>query len=186
VDDSSGQLSTNLNGNVTIELWVDFNNTTDFPRLFSHNGSAYYILGGYGVYINSHNQLGIIGGGQIDYVNLPYDINDNNWHQIVVTYESNCGPPPPVVYKADGTYAGEVNADNPLLWLRFEDGNYPKDYSAANGNHWVGYGGAASIVDKVGGEGNSACLAWPLPVPSNGYSGMYAVAATNNPNPPPH
>jgi hypothetical protein len=188
VDDSSGQLSTNLNGKVTIELWVDCNNidiNNDYPVLFQHNGSDNWpIEGSYGLEVNGPSILGVVGGGQIDYVNLPYTIGDNTWHQIVVTYDSNYSPPPPVVYKADGTYVGEVNADNPVLWLRFEDAQ-PKDYSAADGNHWVGYGGAASIVSKVGGIGNSVMLNWPLPVPGSGYTGMYAVAATNNPNSPP-
>jgi hypothetical protein len=192
VDDSNGQLSTNLNGNVTIELWIDCNasQSANFPRLFQHNGgngggvTGGYLLGAYGVDINNHNQLAITGGGTVDYITTPYDVNDGNWHQIVVTYASTYGPQPPVVYKADGTYVGEVNADNPVLWLRFEAAS-PKDYSAADGNHWVGYGGAASIVSKVGGIGNSVMVTWPGSMPSGGYSSSYAVAATNNPNSPP-
>jgi hypothetical protein len=186
VDDSGGQFSTNINGKVTIELWVDCNSTdtNNNPLLFQHNGSnSYTLTGGYGLEVNGPNQLGIIGAGQIDYVSLPYDINDSNWHHIVVTYDSNYVPPT-VVYKADGTYVGEVNADNPVLWLRFEDATQAKDYSAADGNHWVGYGSAANIVSKVGGIGNSVLLKWPTGSGS-GLGGVYGVAATNNPNAPP-
>jgi hypothetical protein len=186
VDDSGGQFSTIPNGNVTIELWVDCNSNdinNSNTLLFQHNGSnSYTLTGGYGLEVNgpAGNILGIIGGGQIDYVNLPYAISDSNWHHIVVTYDSNYVPVPgPNV----GTYPTEVLKDNPVLYLRFE-GVQPKDFSAADGNHWVGYGGAASIVNKVGGIGNSVYLNWPSGS-SSGLEGVYGVAATNNPNLPP-
>jgi hypothetical protein len=79
---------------------------------------------------------------------------------------------------ATGSYVDEVKADNPVLWLRFED-EFPKDYSAADGNHWVGYGSAVSIVEEAGGIGKSAYF--------NGTAGsdIYGVAARNVPTPPP-
>jgi hypothetical protein len=167
----AGEFSTDINGDVTIELWVNFQDTNDYPRFFQHNGN-WQALGGYGVAVSGPNQLVVIGGGTSTYVTRPPGsyLDDGQWHQIVVTYDSTYDPPnlPPA-----GAYVEEVNKDNPVLWLRFED-TQPKDYSAADGNHWVGYGAGLSIVNKVGGIGKSAYL-----------DGSSYAAATNNPNSPP-
>jgi len=169
--DGNGDFSSDLEGDVTVELWVkytDWNTTTDWARFYQHGG-------GYGLMVSAPNEVGIQGGDATNYIGFTYDINDDQWHHVVVTYESTYDAPnlPDV-----NTYVEEVNADNPVLWLRFED-SQPKDYSAADGNHWVGYGTAASIVDKVGGIGKSVKL------DGSSGQGVYGVAATNNPNSPP-
>jgi hypothetical protein len=171
--DGNGDFGSDLEGDVTIELWVNFvdfgsMSSNDWPRLFSHKG-------GYGAMVNGPNSLGIMGGDATNYLYCPNDINDGKWHHIVITYNSTYDQPnlPP-----SGTYVEEVNKDNPVLWLRFEDAQ-AKDYSVADGNHWVGYGAAASIVERAGGIGKSVYLN------GSGGSGVYGVAATNNPNSPP-
>ncbi len=175
--DGNGDFGEDLDGDVTVELWVNFTDIgnplepeNDWPRFYQHGG-------GYGLMVSGPNELGIQGGDATNYIGFPdeNDINDGQWHHIVVTYDSTYGAPnlPPAA-----TYVEEVNKDNPVLWLRFED-TQPKDYSVADGNHWVGYGTALSIVDKVGGIGKSAYLNGP------DDGAVYCAAATNNPNAPP-
>lgn len=163
--DGTGDFAENLEGDVTIELWANYTNTSDYPRFFQHNGS-WENEGSYGVMVNGPNQLGVIGGDYTDYMTTPYDINDGGWHHIVVTYDSTYEP------IDTNSYPEEVMADNPVLWLRFEDVE-PQDYSG--NNRWVGYGGGTSVVEKAGGIGKSAYF---------GGAG-YGAAATNGPNEPP-
>jgi hypothetical protein len=168
VGDGNGDFGEKLNGDVTVELWVNFSDTNDYPRFFQHNHS-WDTTGGYGLMVNGPNQVGVIGGDATNYMGLPYDINDGQWHQIVVTYDSTYGKPQ---LPSSQSYVEEVKADHPVLWLRFEDVK-PKDYSG--NDHWVGYGGGTSIVEKVGGIGKSAYLS----------GSGYGAAATNDQNAPP-
>ena len=173
--DDNGDFGEDWEGDVTVEVWVKFTDinsmpSNDFPRFFQHNGD-WTETGSYGVVVQDPNQLGIIGGGQVATMGLPYDINDGQWHHIVVTYASTYEEPnlPP-----GGTYTEEVAADNPVLWIRFEDED-PCD-SSGNGN-WVAYGPATKIVSGVEGIGSSILL--------DTKSG-YVAAATNGPNQPPY
>jgi hypothetical protein len=172
VPDADGDFSSELQGDVTIEMWVNYTDLNGFPTFFQHNG-AYDALGGYGIIaqLNDGNSLVVTGGNVSNYVDFNDDINDGDWHHIVVAYDSNYPPLPPPV-----PYPNAVALDNPVLWLRFED-EEPKDYSVADGNHWVGYGAGSSIVEKVGGIGKSCYL--------NGATTANYVAAKNDPNPPP-
>ena len=174
VFDDAGDFGALLDGDVSIELWVNFTHASDYPRFFQHNGN-WEALGGYGVTVNDSNQLIMLGGNVNNYASVPTDINNGSWHHIVVTYDSTYVEP---VLPETGVYADEIVADNPVVWLRFESED-PIDSAVNGANHWVGYGSAASIVSKVGGVGNSCLL--------NGTSGsnIYGVAITNNPNSPP-
>jgi len=149
---------------------VDLDNPSEpdnsFPRFFQRTGS-------YGLYTNNDpNTLGIFGGDATNEIDLPYDINDNQWHHLVITYDSH--------YSEENlpdtnSYVEEVAADNPVLWLRFED-DIPQD-SSGNDN-WVGYGSAASIGFEKGGMGNSLYL-------DGTYGpGVYGCAAAPGPNEP--
>ena len=174
VNDPDEYLGDQLNGNVTVEVWlnfVDLNSPDEidnaWPRFYQRKGS-------YGLYsYNDPNTLGIFGGDVVTDINLPYDINDGQWHQLVVTFESDYTPNPlPVT----DTYIAEVAADNPLVWLRFED-DIPAD-SSGNDN-WVSYGAAFSLNQKTGAIGNNAHL------DKIDGSGIYGIATAKGPNAPP-
>jgi hypothetical protein len=171
--DGNGDFGEDWDGDVTVELWASYIDLNDYPRFFQHNG-AWEIVRSYGLVaqLNDGNTFAVLGGVN-NYMDFTNDINDGQWHHIVVTYDSTYAPPnlPPV-----GPYIDEVAADNPVLWLRFEDAQ-PRDYSVADGNHWVGYGGGTNVVEKVGGIGNSLYL--------DGSTSSYAAAANgpNYPNP---
>lgn len=165
--DGNGDFGEDLDGDVTVELWVNYTAFAsmpgnDWPRFYQHGG-------GYGVMVSGPNSVGIFGGDAINWMGLPYDINDGQWHQIVVTYDSTYGAPQ---LPSSQSYVEEVQADHPVLWLRFEDVK-PKDYSG--NDHWVGYESGTSIVEKVGGIGKSAYLS----------GSGYGAAATNNQVAPP-
>jgi hypothetical protein len=172
----SGLVPEGEGGQVTVELWVDYNDTgampgSDYPRFFT-------TAGGYGLHVNRQstgdgNDL-MIHGGSDSYVSLPFDLNDGEWHHIVITYESVVEPRIP---KDTNSYFQEVNENNPILWLRFEDED-PCDYSG--NNNWVDYGSAAEIVSGVPqAMGNCVKL--------DGSEGedVFGVAAAKGPNSPP-
>ena len=168
---NNGEFGDDLEGDVTVEVWVkftDFNSMpdNDYLRFFSN-------AGGYGVMVADPNELGVMGGDITNYMGLANDVNNEAWHHVVVTYDSHyeANVPPP-----GGTYTEEVAADNPVLWIRFEDQD-PCDYSG-NG-YWVDYGSVTSIVEKAGGMGKSVLL------DTGGEGeGLFAAAATNGPNEP--
>ena len=101
---------------VSIEVWVKSGNLDDdFPRLFQYNGRYQNKLA-WGAMTDANDsgimQVGVIGGGETNFFNVQaYDINDNNWHQIVVTYDSTFEP---------NGYPNQVSVDDPLVWFRFE------------------------------------------------------------------
>jgi len=173
VNDPDEYFGNQLNGSLTVELWVNF---IDLDNPAEDNGFArfYQRKGSYGLYTNNDpNTLGIFGGDATNDMNLPYDINDEQWHHIVVTYDSNYVEEP---LPDTNSYIEEVASDHPIVWLRFED-DYPTD-SSGNDN-WVGYGSAISIRDKKGGIGKSAYL------DGTDGSGVYAAAVAKGPNAPP-
>lgn len=177
--DVGGDLGENLEGDLTVESWVRFTNINlppdnDYPRLFQHNGD-WQDVNSYGLMIAAPNIIGVIGGGDTDYMPLPYDINDNDWHHIVVTYESTYDEPEEV---NTISYVEEVAKDNPVVWIRFES-TIPED-SAGNDN-WVAYGGETAIVEKVGGIGNSILLDT-----AGEGQGLFAAAVAKDSNVPPY
>ncbi|MFA5293614.1 MAG: LamG-like jellyroll fold domain-containing protein [Phycisphaerae bacterium] len=173
VFDDAGDFGSLLEGDVSVELWVNYTSSADYPRFFQHNGN-WEALGGYGVSVNDSNQLIMLGGGVTNYASFPADINNGSWHHVVVTYDSTYEE----VIIETGAYAEEIILDNPAYWLRFES-ETPIDSAVNGANHWVGYGSAASIVSKVGGVGNSVLLNG-----TNG-AGVYGVALAKGPNAPP-
>jgi len=172
--DDNGEFGSGIDGILTVEFWAKYTLDVNSPP----NGgdwARFYVnqRAGYGLFEdNEPNKLNILPGTLGEY--LPYDINDNTWHHLVVTYES---VPEPRIPKATNSYFEEVNENNPLLWLRFDNQDDPCDSSG--NNNWVGYGSAATIVEKVGGIGNSVKLA--------GFEGenVYGVAAAKGPHEPP-
>jgi hypothetical protein len=69
-------------------------------------------------------QAGVIGGGSTDFFDVQaYDINDNNWHQIVVTYDTTFDP---------CGYPNQVEVDDPLVWFRFEVDNIATNVPVTN------------------------------------------------------
>ncbi len=177
--DGNGDFGEDLEGDVTVEFWVNFTDINsmpqnDHPRFFQHNGN-WRDPNGYGMMIAAPNIVGVFGGGDTDYMTLPYDINDNNWHHIVVTYESSYKEPNEVNTLS---YVEEVAKDEPVVWIRFES-TTPED-SAGNDN-WVTYGGAATIVEKAGGIGNSI-----LQDTAGDGEGLFAAAVAKDSNVPPY
>lgn len=174
VNDPNEAFCNDLNGSVTIELWVNFidlDNPSEpdnpFPRFFQRKGA-------YGVYTNNDpNTLGIFGGDATIYIDLPYDINDEQWHHIVVTYDSNYIQDP---LPDTNSYEEEVQSDNPILWLRFND-DIPQDSSG--NDHWVSYGSAVDIKEKTGGIVKSVYF------DKSEGEGIYGVATMKGPNAPP-
>jgi hypothetical protein len=166
-----GEFTTSLNGmeDISIELWANYTDLNDYPRFFQHNG-AWDNFSSYGLVtqLNDANVMVVLGAKVANYMEWAGDINDGQWHHIVVTYDNTYVEPnlPPV-----GTYVEEVNKDGPVLWIRFEGA--PSDSSG--NDYWVEYGGGTSIVEKVGGYGKSLRL--------DGGTANYAAAA-NGPNPP--
>ncbi|MFA5423442.1 MAG: LamG-like jellyroll fold domain-containing protein [Phycisphaerae bacterium] len=163
----NGEFGESLEGNVTIELWINFTAFNsmpgnDYPKLFT-TGGAYGLNFG-----NEPNMLLIHGGGKMNSVTLAENLNDGQWHHIVVTYET-------VTICPSKSYAEIIASGNPVLWLRFENQD-PCDYSG--NNNWVDYGSAASIVSGVGSIGNCVRL--------DGLSGPnhFSVAAAKGPNAP--
>jgi hypothetical protein len=163
-----GEFSTETEGDVTIELWANYTDLNDYPRFFQHNG-AWDELGSYGLsaLLNDGNTLAVFGGGDVNFMDFENDINDGQWHHIVVTYDSTFQIPP-----YTPCYETEVITDYPVLWMRFDDED-PLDYSG--NDHWVEYGSGTSIVEGVGGYGKSIYM--------DGSSSGYA-ACTNNSYPP--
>jgi len=92
------------------------------------------------MYSAGTNAIGLIGGGSTGYLNST--INDGGWHHIVVTFNSI----------KPGPYAAEVMADDPCVYLKF-DNQLLVDSSS---NHWwVGMGTMAQVKKTAGGMGLS-------------------------------
>lgn len=151
--DGNGDFGEDTDGDVTIELWVNFIDISgegepdnDYPRFFQHNG-GWNELGGYGMMVNGPNQLGVIGGGQTNYMSSPADINDSNWHHIVVTYDSFYLPC--CLYD----YPNEVMVDCPALYLRFDDLT-----DSSGNNYWVDANSNVTLQQTKGSMGSCALL----------------------------
>jgi hypothetical protein len=163
-----GEFTTSLSGmeDITIELWANYTDLNDYPRFFQHNG-AWDNFSSYGLVsqLNDGNTFVVLGAKADTFMSWNTDLNDGQWHHIVVTYDNTYAPPnlPPTL-----PYPNEVNLDDPVLWLRFEDAD-PCDSS--DNDYWVEYGGGTSIVGKVGGIGNCLRL--------DGGTANYAAAANS-------
>jgi hypothetical protein len=138
---------------VTIECWIQTTNTSNYPRLFQHNGS-WETNTSYGALLPDANSIAVLGGDAIDYFDAPGAVwvADGNWHHVVITYDST------VDEITHGEYTEEVMADNPVLYLRFEE--TPLVDSSGN-NYWVASGTAVQSrpFETSWGIGNSMSLA---------------------------
>jgi hypothetical protein len=156
---------------VTVEIWVNFTGIgampdNDYPVLFT-------TAGGPGILMNQDgNAVNVQGGGET-FLDLPYDINDGQWHNIAITYNSVYQAP---VLPSAAAYNQEVAADHPVIWLKFDISD-PCN-SGEDANHWVGYGTGGSIVAKTGGVGKSLLCS------GMAGGGVYDAAVAAGPNAP--
>ncbi|MCJ7729608.1 MAG: LamG domain-containing protein, partial [Sedimentisphaerales bacterium] len=127
--------------NLTVEFWVNTTQASEYPRFFQHNNGD-TVMGGYGaMYSAGSDAIGLIGGGDTDYVTVaPANLNDANWHHIVITYAST------------NSYAAEVMADDPCVYLKFDNSML---VDSSKNHWWVGYGMAGKIQKTAGGMGKS-------------------------------
>jgi hypothetical protein len=147
--DGDGDFSSDLDGDVTVELWFKCTSAGDYLRLFQHNG-GWSVMGGYGVEITGPNLLGVMGADTTSYMTTQGDINDGTWHHLVVTYDSTYESP------VIGSYPSEVMADSPVLYLRFEQ--LPLVDSSGN-NFWVDSNELVEVHHRPDGAvGNAAWL----------------------------
>jgi hypothetical protein len=130
--------------NLTVEFWINTTQATDYPRLFQHNNGQAE-MGGYGaMYAAGTDAIGLIGGGDTDYVNVPDpNLNNGAWHHVVITFAST------------RDYATEVLADDPCAYVKF-DNTLPVDSSEQR--HTAGLGRSARIRKTAGGIGGSLYL----------------------------
>ena len=148
--DGNGDFSSDLEGDVTVELWVNYTDINDYPRLFQHN-SGWDSPGGYGVMVNDPNELGVMGGGTTNYEPLAADINNGQWHHIVVTYDST------YLLPETAEYTAEVMADGPALYLRFEEADASGALVDSSGNdYWAVKSSQVAIERTVGSMGSAA------------------------------
>jgi len=132
---------------VSVAFWVKTTMSSDYPRLFQHNGGNTEEHSYGAMYNAGTNAVGLIGGGSTGY--LTQAINDDTWHHVVVTYKSLIA----------GPYAVEVMADDPCVYLQF-DSQMPLDSSA--NDYWVGFtgdyqaeGAYPQVKKTAGGMGSS-------------------------------
>jgi hypothetical protein len=146
-------------GDVSIELWVkftDINNialNNNYPRFFQHNDS-YSNISGYGLVVpNDSNQIVVLGGASSNYIDLSSDINDGAWHHVVVTYDSTYEIIPTT------TYSDEVMADNPVLYLKFDQDSQDANIVDSSGNDfWAQKSNQVTIEKVAGAVGMAASL----------------------------
>jgi len=140
---------------ISVAFWVKTTQSSDYPRLFQHNGGSTE-LSSYGAMYNAEtNAIGLIGGGSTSYVSST--INNGEWHHIVVTFNSIKTHP----------YAIEVMADDPCVYLRFD---HPLSADSSQNHYYAGYtanasikpvgsaiGGHALYLDNSLGNGKNGC-----------------------------
>jgi hypothetical protein len=125
---------------ISVAFWVKTTQSSDYPRLFQHNGGGTEQHSYGAMYSAGPNSIGLIGGGNTSYINGT--INNGQWHHIVVTFNSI----------QPGPYAAEVMADDPCVYLKF-DNQMLVDSSE---NHWwVGMNQNAQVQKTAGGMGLS-------------------------------
>ncbi len=151
--------------NVTVAFWVKTTENTDYPRLFQHNGGNTEERSFGAMYNAGTNSVGLIGGGSTGYLNAT--LNDGSWHNVVVTYKSI----------VPGPYAWEVMADDPCVYLKFDNQMF---VDSSKNHYFAGYFGNYQSVNAknaeirdTGGIGSSLYLHNIMADPN---SGSYNVA----------
>jgi Concanavalin A-like lectin/glucanases superfamily len=125
---------------ISVAFWIKTSQSSDYPRFFQHNGGSTEQHSYGAMYNVGTNSVGLIGGGDTGYINSV--LNDGAWHHVVVTYNSII----------PGPYASEVMADDPCVYLKF-DNQMLVDSSS---NHWwVGMNQGAQVQKTAGGMGLS-------------------------------
>ncbi|MGB7582514.1 MAG: LamG-like jellyroll fold domain-containing protein [Sedimentisphaerales bacterium] len=132
------QLSTT---NVSVEFWLKTTQNSDYPRFFQHNGGNTEQHSYGAMYSAETNAVGLIGGGSTGYITKA--INDNAWHHIVVTFNSI----------SPGPYAAEVMADDPCVYLKFDN---PMPVDSSSNHYWAGYSVNAKTKPVGGAIGSRA------------------------------
>jgi Concanavalin A-like lectin/glucanases superfamily len=138
VCDTTGTLSLT---DISVEFWIKTTQSSDYPRLFQHNGADTEEHSYGAMYSAGTNSIGLIGGGNTGYINSL--INDGAWHHIVVTFNS-IQPRP---------YATEVMADDPCVYLKFDN---PLPVDSSENHYFASYTGNAQIRPVGGAIGGKA------------------------------
>jgi hypothetical protein len=126
---------------ISVAFWVKTTQSSDYPRLFQHNGGNTEQRSYGAMYNAGTNAIGLIGGGSTGYVNST--INDGEWHHIVVTFDS-IKPRP---------YATEVMADDPCVYLKFDN---MLAVDSSENHYWTMYSSEAQIRRVLGAIGGKA------------------------------
>jgi hypothetical protein len=126
---------------ISVAFWVKTTQSSDYPRLFQHNGDVAEQRSYGAMYSAGTNSVGLIGGGNTAYINST--INNGAWHHIVVTFNSI----------KPGPYAAEVMADDPCVYLKFDN---PLSVDSSENYYFAGYNGDASIKPVGGAIGGKA------------------------------
>jgi hypothetical protein len=163
-------------GNVTVEFWTRVPDANGHDEWwFEHSNGGTQLGYGLGVHYfeGTDNYYNYIRGGGSTNPIVTYGTGGNQWHHVVVTFESHevfiTPYPEPECPSYD--YCCIVKEDDPCLYLRFENGNNPCDDSG--NNYWVEYG-PNTTIDRVG-IGN--CIYF------GGGAGSYAAAANQQTEP---
>jgi hypothetical protein len=138
VCDWDGRLSLS---DVSVAFWVKTTQSSDYPRLFQHNGGSTEQRSFGAMYNAGTNSVGLIGGGTTNYINAT--LNNGAWHHIVVTYES----------LIPASYQQEVMADDPCVYLRFDN---PLPVDSSENHYWAGLTVNAIIKPTKGAMGGEA------------------------------
>jgi hypothetical protein len=148
---------------VSVEFWVKTTQSSGYPRFFQHNGDGNEQHSYGAMYTAETNAVGLIGGGSTGYLNSV--LNNGNWHHVVVTFQS-LKPRP---------YATEVLADDPCLYLKFDN---EMSVDSSSNHYWAGFSTGASDTAEfrpVGGAIGGKALYL-----NNSLSGSHPRAYTWN------
>jgi len=122
---------------ISVAFWVKTSSSSDYPRLFQHNGGNTEEHS-YGA-MYSAASIGLIGGGNTGYLNST--IADGVWHHIVITFDS----------LQPGPYAAEVLADDPCVYMKFDN---TEAVDSSINHYWASFGPRAELKN-AGGIGMS-------------------------------
>ena len=126
---------------ISVAFWVKTTQSSDYPRLFQHNGADTEQRSYGAMYSAGTNAIGLIGGGNTGYINST--INNGAWHHIVVTFNSI----------QPGPYAAEVMADDPCVYLKFD---HPLPVDSSINHYYASLTTNASIRPVAGAIGGYA------------------------------
>jgi len=126
---------------ISVEFWVKTTQSSGYPRFFQHNGGSTEEHSYGAMYSAGTNAVGLIGGGSTGY--LSSTLNDGAWHHVVVTFNSI----------KPGPYAAEVTADDPCLYLKFDN---LLSVDSSENHYWAGLTANARIEPVKGAMAGEA------------------------------